>query len=715
MRRRRDKRIRYIVLGVFVAVFLFTFLVRQDKADDDDVKAANLTKFDPGYIVSDWQMSNYNSMDETQIQAFLKSKNSCNDTYISRYTAGDKVPYFSEMSPPRTWHVMDGHFVCMADELFDGGTAAHIIYRAAQDYRINPQVLLVLLEKEQSLVRDTFPHSQQYRSATGYGCPDTAACSSKYYGLKNQIRNAAALFRTVLDGGWTNYPLGNNYVQYNPNAACGGTVVNIRNLATSALYRYTPYQPNAVTLAGGSNECSAYGNLNFYRFFEDWFGDSKAEQRSVRIPDGEYYIQSSFSGKMVIDIENGNLENGANIQLSENDGTDAQKWIITYNSVTDDYNIINDVSSKALDVTGASLENGANIQLWNANQSCAQRWKLISTEKDELKILSSCSGKAIDVTGGSFVNGSNLQMWIDNGTVAQKWKMMPVDTVSDGVYGLYSSIDTQKVIDITGGINTAIKGTNIQIWNRNGTGAQRWYIERDADGYYTITNLHSNKRIDVAGGQSENGTNIQIWDKNDSCAQKWRILKNEDVYTLISACSQKVIDVYGASTSNGTNIQLYSPNNTVAQKWHLWPAEKIVEKEYTIATALSEAKVLDLANNDDSNGTNIQIYNSNLTSAQKWRIRYDSKTDSYEVINTGNNKALDVAGAGKENETNIQLWKRNDTCAQRWIIADVGGGYSFYSLCSGLVMDVKAGEVPNGANVQLFQHNGTNAQKWILR
>ena len=278
--RRKNRRIAYVGLGIFVAVFLFSFLMQRFKSGEE-ADAVSVAGFDPGYIISDYQMSNYNSMNEGQIQNFLKSMNSCNDTNIGKYTVGEKVNYFSEVSPPMTWHVKDGHFVCMADEVFDGGTAAHIIYRAAQDYQINPQVLLVLLEKEQSLVRDTFPHSQQYRSATGYGCPDTAACSSKYYGLNNQIRNAAALFRTVLNGGWTNYPLGNNYIQYNPSASCGGSVVNVRNLATSALYRYTPYQPNAATLGGWNDGCNAYGNMNFYKLFEGWFGGIKDDRGLV--------------------------------------------------------------------------------------------------------------------------------------------------------------------------------------------------------------------------------------------------------------------------------------------------------------------------------------------------------------------------------------------------------------------------------------------------
>ncbi|MBR3322063.1 hypothetical protein IKG05_00240 [Candidatus Saccharibacteria bacterium] len=271
MKMRRSRQNWFVMLGVFMMVFAFTFLVQRFNSSNE-VDAANMGAFDPGYIISDYQMGNYGSMNEGQIQAFLKSKVNCNDT--ATWQTGNNVGYLSE-STPYSWHVAGGHYVCMADENFNGESAAHIIWQAAQDYRINPQVLIVLLQKEQGLVTDSFPNSVQYRSAMGYGCPDTAACSSKYYGFRNQVRNAAALFREVLDGGWTNYPLGNNYVRYNPNAACGGSTVNIRSLATSALYRYTPYQPNGAALSssyGGGDGCSAYGNRNFYSYFEDWFG-----------------------------------------------------------------------------------------------------------------------------------------------------------------------------------------------------------------------------------------------------------------------------------------------------------------------------------------------------------------------------------------------------------------------------------------------------------
>jgi hypothetical protein len=228
------------------------------------VEAADMSKFDPSNIMSDAVMSDKNSMTEPQIQAFLESKNPCNNTNISKASVYHKVK--------------DGRFVCMYEDTFNGETAAHIIWQAAQDYSINPRVIIVLLQKEQGLITDTWPNSIQYNKATGYGCPDTAACDTQYYGLKNQIRQAANLFRNVLNGGWTNYPVGNNYVQYNPNTACGGTTINIKNRATSALYRYTPYQPNQSALNAGygtGDSCGAYGNRNFWLYFTDWFGSTQ--------------------------------------------------------------------------------------------------------------------------------------------------------------------------------------------------------------------------------------------------------------------------------------------------------------------------------------------------------------------------------------------------------------------------------------------------------
>lgn len=234
------------------------------------ITRATTVGFEAGRIIDDIVFTNSQSMDVSQIQGFLNSKVPTCETWHTGFYGSSGTYY----GPP---------FICLKDFKENGLTAAQIIYNAAQTHQINPQVLLVLLQKEQSLITDTWPASFQYRSATGYGCPDGAPCDAEYYGFTNQVDWASHMFRAILNVSptwYTPYLLGNNYIQYSPNAACGGTMVNIVNRSTQSLYNYTPYQPNQAALNAGygsGDACSAYGNRNFYNFFTDWFGSTKRD------------------------------------------------------------------------------------------------------------------------------------------------------------------------------------------------------------------------------------------------------------------------------------------------------------------------------------------------------------------------------------------------------------------------------------------------------
>ena len=394
------KRRWLMVMGVFVMVFLA--VLAGARSGDRDAEAASLADFDAGYIISDWQMGNYTSMSEADIQAFLTAKNSCGNRDYGYYLALSANTSYK-------WHWADGHFVCLSEERFgdgevigSGDTAAHIIWQAAQDYKINPQVLLVLLQKETSLITDPIPNDGDYRKATGYGCPDTAPCSSEYYGFKNQIRKAAALFRTVLDGGWTNYPLGNNYVQYNPNPDCGGSVVNIRSLATSALYRYTPYQPNAGALAAGygTAECGAYGNRNFYLYFQDWFGgirDDYAIKFGQTLPDGSYQIFSTEYNHEALDVSGGVTEKMDEADLilytkkSIKNLAENQKFEVVFDMQSGYYNIYNKVSELYL------TNSFTKLVLIGKNGTCGQNWNLERLDDGYFYIVSACDGRILTI------------------------------------------------------------------------------------------------------------------------------------------------------------------------------------------------------------------------------------------------------------------------------------------------------------------------------
>ncbi len=250
--------------------------------------------FQAGRIIDNSVFYNSSSMTIQQIQDFLNSKVPVCDTNGTQpiygttrasYSAsqGHPAPFiclkdYSQTVPAIT---NSGSDLCTGSITAGTKSSAQIIYDASRACGINPQVLIVLLQKEQSLVTDDWPWDTQYRSATGYGCPDTAPCDSEYYGFFNQVYQAAKAFRRYeANPNSYNYKANrNNTIYYNPNlSGCGSSNVFIENQATASLYIYTPYQPNTAALNnlyGTGDSCSAYGNRNFWRLFNDWFGSTQ--------------------------------------------------------------------------------------------------------------------------------------------------------------------------------------------------------------------------------------------------------------------------------------------------------------------------------------------------------------------------------------------------------------------------------------------------------
>ena len=248
---------------------------------------ANAETFNAGNIIDESVFTNNTTMDVNAIQNFLNSKVPSCDTNGTQpaYDFGRGDLTHAQYAALRGWQ--GPPYTCVRNLTENGKSAAQIIYDVSQQFRINPQTMIVTLQKESSLVTDTWPLNVQYRAAMGYGCPDSgpnnsANCDSSYYGFTNQMTWAARMFRAIMDASptwYTPYTVGTNYIQWSPQAGCGGTNVYIQNRSTAALYNYTPYQPNAAALNAGygmGDSCSAYGNRNFFLYFRDWFGATQS-------------------------------------------------------------------------------------------------------------------------------------------------------------------------------------------------------------------------------------------------------------------------------------------------------------------------------------------------------------------------------------------------------------------------------------------------------
>jgi hypothetical protein len=260
------------------------------------VAAAVASQWDAGNIMSDTVFFDPTTMTTPQVRDFLAAKG-------ARCVAGEQ-PCLKDIRVTTVAKASDG--LCRG---YTGGlvqSAAEIIVGVAQSCGVNPRVLVVLLEKEQSLVTRTRPTTYAYERATGFGCPDTAPCNAEYFGLFNQVYLAARQYQNYAANP-TRYPRYRpgrlTAIQYHPSTACGSSDVYLQNQATAGLYTYTPYQPNPAALAnlyGTGDACSAYGNRNFWRLFTDWFGPTQSGGFLVRSPESPTVYLLSGSTKLPI-------------------------------------------------------------------------------------------------------------------------------------------------------------------------------------------------------------------------------------------------------------------------------------------------------------------------------------------------------------------------------------------------------------------------------
>ncbi|MBU4332723.1 hypothetical protein KKD19_07125 [Patescibacteria group bacterium] len=236
-------RIKFIIVALLPCFIVSLFWTTTANAQD----------FNPHYILSNTEMTDYASMGMFDIVQFIKNKGGT--LYTARF------------------------------EDIDGKTksAPALIYNAAKNYEINPKVLLVTLQKEQSLVDNPAPTQKNYDWATGWAVCDGCSLSdpkvAKYKGFAKQIDGTAGGYNWYLEqfasGGntWLIWPKKTTTID--------NESVTPANEATAALYNYTPH---------------LHGNENFWKLWDKWFSINYPDDSLLQTEgeDGVWLIQNGY-------------------------------------------------------------------------------------------------------------------------------------------------------------------------------------------------------------------------------------------------------------------------------------------------------------------------------------------------------------------------------------------------------------------------------------
>lgn len=155
--------------------------------------------------------------------------------------------------------------------------------------------------------------------------------------------------------------------------------------------------------------------------------------------------------------------------------------------------------------------------------------------------------------------------------------------VGEGWYNLAPKCNSSKYLDISGGSTS--RGANVQIYDYNGTDAQRFYFSSVGNGYYVISNKTSGKVLDVNGESKKSGTNVQQWDYKFGDHQIWKVVDAGGGYYYIKPSHNENL----ALSVNGTNVRVENLNYGNNQKWKLWLGTS--SKSNTAISGLNETSL----------------------------------------------------------------------------------------------------------------------------
>lgn len=352
-----------------------------------------------------------------------------------------------------------------------------------------------------------------------------------------------------------------------------------------------------------------------------------AENRNV-LADGTYTISTLLNSNYVLDVKDGHTNNGANIQLYENNDTAAQQFNVSHDSqgyVT----FTNVKSGKVLDLSDAVVKNGGNIQQYKSNGTRAQKW-IVQQSGSGYSIVSAIDTSfALDIRNGFVYSGSNIQLYKSNNTAAQQWTfnkyvterercdscaIQNKDRVADGVYYIKNQ-DVGFALDVKDG--SLYGGANVQLYSLNRTNAQKWKVTHDSTGYVSFQNVGSGMYLTASG--SGRTANVYQQKQTNDYNQKWIVMfdNNQNLRIVSALNSTMVLDVKDGKIRRCSNIQLYTSNNSNAQKWVF---------EY-INTNATGGLMQIMGTSQTTVAQMVRYYNANASGYDTFKAKYNGKYD----------------------------------------------------------------------------------------
>ena len=424
--------------------------------------------------------------------------------------------------------------------------------------------------------------------------------------------------------------------------------------------------------------------------------------------EGWYEISPVADSSLCVDIFNASSDNGAKSLLYNKNSNLNQLFKLEYQNGF--YRLISASSGKALELKDGSVIPGVPAQQRAISDSMSQKWKITKNQDGSYSFVCAANGLML----GSAEVDSNVSLSGRDGGAGENISFCltkRTDLLKEGVFKIAYGKDQGKVVDIDNA--SRADGANALIYSSNSNLNQKWKVKlvSGMENTYTFESLCSGKYLSVSGSnvvQSSfsDGSGEQMWTPVDIDA---------GAVVLQNIATGKVLDVKGGSSSNGTNVQVYERNNSTAQKFIFEPTELVKTATYVFHSGANYGQVVDLNNASTQDGATVTTWTSNNGGNQKWNLSGNGD-GTYRISNAANGKVLDVSGGTVSDGTRVAQYSWHNGLNQKWYVAyDKEGGFVFESAQNrDVVLAVGSPSPSDGASIRVEKKTGAANQRFCL-
>jgi hypothetical protein len=264
---------------------------------------------------------------------------------------------------------------------------------------------------------------------------------------------------------------------------------------------------------------------------------------------------------------------------------------------------------------------------------------------------------------------------------------------------------TTYIRNVATGLMMTAEGDNVIFRDPTFEDNQKWIINRNEFGGHEIKSVSTGKVLDVSGASLSHGANIDLYDANGSKAQRFFFIDTDHSRFYIKpSYSNTVVDMdmgnleihacsYGTQEGN-IKAQVFE----FVTEAHLASDHTIRDPQYLGESFTANITSILTGYAFTDNGESVSLTGFTGDKNQVWSFQYDPAWNAYKIIgNSG--KVIDVAGGGFEDRTLLQLWESNDSAAQRYRFYVTECGYYISPANTQKVVDVAT---EDNSTLQLF-------------